>query len=87
MESDTGISYTEFTYQLLQAADFCWLYEHEQCEMQMGGSDQWGNIVTGIDLIRRRLGRAAFGLTWPLLLKADGTKFGKSAGGADLARP
>ncbi len=82
MESDTGISYTEFTYQLLQAADFCWLYEHEQCEMQMGGSDQWGNIVTGIDLIRRRLGRAAFGLTWPLLLKADGTKFGKSAGGA-----
>ena len=56
MESDTGISYTEFTYQLLQAADFCWLYEHEQCEMQMGGSDQWGNIVTGIDLIRKRVG-------------------------------
>jgi tyrosyl-tRNA synthetase len=82
MESDTGISYTEFTYQLLQAADFCWLYEHERCEMQMGGSDQWGNIVTGIDLIRRRLGHAAYGLTWPLLLKADGTKFGKSAGGA-----
>ncbi len=82
MESDDGISYTEFTYQLLQAADFCWLYDHEQCEMQMGGSDQWGNIVTGIDLIRRRLGKSAFGLTWPLLLKADGTKFGKSAGGA-----
>jgi tyrosyl-tRNA synthetase len=82
MESDTGISYTEFTYQLLQAADFCWLYEHEQCEMQMGGSDQWGNIVTGIDLIRKRVGGTAFGLTWPLLLKADGSKFGKSAGGA-----
>jgi tyrosyl-tRNA synthetase len=82
MESDTGISYTEFTYQLLQAADFCWLYEHEHCEMQMGGSDQWGNIVTGIDLIRKRIGGAAFGLTWPLLLKADGAKFGKSAGGA-----
>jgi len=82
MESDTGISYTEFTYQLLQAFDFCWLFEHEQCEMQMGGSDQWGNIVTGIDLIRKRTGGAAFGLTWPLLLKADGTKFGKSAAGA-----
>jgi tyrosyl-tRNA synthetase len=82
MESDTGISYTEFTYQLLQAYDFSWLYEHEQCEMQMGGSDQWGNIVTGIDLIRKRQGGTAYGLTWPLLLKADGTKFGKSAGGA-----
>jgi tyrosyl-tRNA synthetase len=82
MDTDSGISYTEFTYQLLQAFDFCWLYEHEQCEMQMGGSDQWGNIVTGIDLIRKRLGATAFGLTWPLLLKADGTKFGKSAGGA-----
>ena len=82
MDTDSGISYTEFTYQLLQAADFCWLYEHERCEMQMGGSDQWGNIVTGIDLIRKRLGATAYGLTWPLLLKADGTKFGKSAGGA-----
>ena len=82
MDTDSGISYTEFTYQLLQAFDFCWLYEHEHCEMQMGGSDQWGNIVTGIDLIRKRLGATAFGLTWPLLLKADGTKFGKSAGGA-----
>ena len=82
MDSDAGISYTEFTYQLLQAFDFCWLYEHEQCEMQMGGSDQWGNIVTGIDLIRKRLGGTAYGLTWPLLLKADGSKFGKSAGGA-----
>jgi tyrosyl-tRNA synthetase len=82
MDTEAGISYTEFTYQLLQAADFCWLYEREQCEMQMGGSDQWGNIVTGIDLIRKRLGKSAFGLTWPLLLKADGTKFGKSAGGA-----
>jgi tyrosyl-tRNA synthetase len=82
MDTDNGISYTEFTYQLLQAFDFSWLYEHEHCEMQMGGSDQWGNIVTGIDLIRRRLGGTAYGLTWPLLLKADGTKFGKSAGGA-----
>ena len=82
MEGDHGISYTEFSYMLLQANDFRHLCEHHDVEMQMGGSDQWGNITAGTDLIRRRLGRQAFALTWPLLLKADGTKFGKSAGGA-----
>ena len=82
MESEAGISYTEFSYMLLQANDFRWLCEHEGCELQMGGSDQWGNITAGIDLIRRTLGRPAYGMTWPLLTKADGTKFGKSAEGA-----
>ena len=67
MESEHGISYTEFSYMLLQANDFRHLCEHEGVEMQMGGSDQWGNITAGIDLIRRRLGVHAFGLTWPLL--------------------
>jgi tyrosyl-tRNA synthetase len=82
MESGSGISYTEFSYMLLQANDFRHLCEHHGVEMQMGGSDQWGNIVAGIDLIRRRLDRTAHGLTWPLLLKSDGTKFGKTASGA-----
>jgi len=82
MEGGNGISYTEFSYMLLQANDFRHLYERHGVEMQMGGSDQWGNIVTGIDLIRRMLGRPAYGLTWPLLLKSDGTKFGKTASGA-----
>jgi len=82
MESGTGLSYTEFSYMLLQANDFRHLCEHHDVEMQMGGSDQWGNIVTGIDLIRRTLGRSAHGLTWPLLTKPDGTKFGKTAGGS-----
>lgn len=82
MESSTGISYTEFSYMLLQANDFRWLYEHEGVELQMGGSDQWGNITAGIDLIRRTLGGAAYGLTWPLLTKADGEKFGKTASGS-----
>ena len=82
MESATGISYTEFSYMLLQANDFRWLYEHEGVELQMGGSDQWGNITAGIDLIRRTLGRTAYGLTWPLLTKADGEKFGKTASGS-----
>ncbi len=81
METDQGISFTEFSYQLLQAHDYWWLAEHHGCELQVGGSDQWGNIVAGIDLIRRRAGRAVHGLTWPLLLRADGTKFGKSADG------
>ena len=82
MEGEHGISYTEFSYMLLQANDFRHLYEHHDVEMQMGGSDQWGNITAGTDLIRRRLGRHTFALTWPLLLKSDGTKFGKSASGA-----
>lgn len=77
-----GLSYTEFSYMLLQANDFRHLAEHHDCEMQMGGSDQWGNITAGIDLIRKRLGRSAFGLTWPLVTRADGTKFGKTADGA-----
>jgi tyrosyl-tRNA synthetase len=82
MEGELGISYTEFSYMLLQANDFRWLCEHEHCEMQVGGSDQWGNITAGIDLIRRTLGRMAYGFTWPLLTKRDGTKFGKTAEGA-----
>jgi tyrosyl-tRNA synthetase len=77
-----GLSFTEFSYMLLQANDFRHLCEHHSCEMQMGGSDQWGNITAGIDLIRKTLGRSAFGLTWPLVTKSDGTKFGKTADGA-----
>src|ERR1700682_455318 len=82
MASANGISYTEFSYMLLQAFDFQWLYEHHGVELQMGGSDQWGNITTGIDLIRKTLGQTAYGMTWPLLLKADGGKFGKTAEGS-----
>lgn len=82
MESENGISYTEFSYMLLQAHDFCHLCQADGVEMQMGGSDQWGNITAGIDLIRRRLNRPAFGLTWPLLTRSDGKKMGKSVQGA-----
>jgi tyrosyl-tRNA synthetase len=82
VESTHGISFTEFSYMLLQANDFRWLYEHHDVELQMGGSDQWGNITTGIDLIRRTLGRTAHGLTWPLLTLPGGAKMGKTAGGA-----
>jgi len=82
LADENGLSYTEFSYMLLQANDFRHLCEHHDCEMQMGGSDQWGNITAGIDLIRKRLGRPAYGLTWPLLTKSDGTKFGKTADGA-----
>ncbi|MBU3688230.1 MAG: tyrosine--tRNA ligase [Acidimicrobiales bacterium mtb01] len=82
MESEHGISYTEFSYMLLQANDFRHLCEHENVEMQMGGSDQWGNITAGIELIRRRTSRHAFGLTWPLLTRSDGAKMGKSVHGA-----
>ncbi len=84
MESSDGISYTEFSYMLLQAYDFAWLFEHEGCEMQMGGSDQWGNIVTGMDLIRKKVGGSAYGLTWPLLTRSDGSKYGKTAGGETI---
>ena len=79
-----GLSYTEFSYMLLQAYDYLWLAENVECELQVGGSDQWGNIVLGIDLIRRRLGRTAHALTWPLLARSDGTKYGKTAGGETL---
>ncbi|WP_419848424.1 tyrosine--tRNA ligase [Candidatus Poriferisocius sp.] len=82
MESETGISFTEFTYMLLQAYDFWWLHSHHDCELQIGGSDQWGNITAGVDLIRRRSGVQVHGLTWPLLTRSDGAKFGKTAEGA-----
>ncbi|MCC5950169.1 MAG: tyrosine--tRNA ligase [Nitriliruptoraceae bacterium] len=81
-EREQGLTYAEFSYQLLQAFDFAHLAEQHDCLLQGGGSDQWGNIVAGIDLIRRRRGQQAFGLTWPLLTTADGSKFGKSAGNA-----
>ncbi len=82
IESEHGLSFTEFSYMLLQANDFRHLREHHGVEMQMGGSDQWGNITAGIDQIRRRLGVASFGLTWPLLTRTDGQKMGKSVAGA-----
>src|SRR4051794_28520738 len=82
LESENGISFTEFSYQLLQANDFRHLYEHHDVEIQAGASDQWGNIVAGVDLIRRRLNAQAFAVTHPLITKADGSKFGKSVGGA-----
>ncbi len=82
MEGDNGISYTEFSYQLLQAYDFYHLRNVHQCELQIGGSDQWGNITAGTDFIRKKLGVPAWGWTFPLITKADGTKFGKTEGGA-----
>lgn len=81
IESVNGISFTEFTYQLIQGYDFYWLYTHEHCKLQMGGSDQWGNITTGTELIRRKAGGEAFAFTCPLMKKADGTKFGKTEKG------
>jgi len=78
---ETGLSFTEFSYQLVQGYDFYWLYKNKNCELQMGGSDQWGNIVTGTELIRRKEGGEAFALTTPLIKKADGTKFGKTEQG------
>ena len=80
--SEHGISFTEFSYMLLQANDYAWLHEHMDCELQAGGSDQWGNITAGIDLVRRRAGASVHGLTVPLITRADGEKFGKSAEGA-----
>jgi len=79
-----GISYTEFSYMLLQGYDYLWLADNVECELQVGGSDQWGNIVLGVDLIRRRLGQSAHALTWPLLTKPDGSKYGKTAGGETI---
>ena len=80
-ESCVGMSFTEFSYQLLQGYDYMYLYEHEGCRLQMGGTDQWGNITTGTELIRRKLGGEAFALTCPLITKADGGKFGKTESG------
>jgi tyrosyl-tRNA synthetase len=81
-DREVGISYTEFSYMLLQAFDFYVLCRDHHCELQIGGSDQWGNITAGIDLIRKKLGRQGYGLTLPLITKADGTKFGKTESGA-----
>ena len=81
IEGETGISYTEFAYQLMQGYDFYWLYTHKNCKLQMGGSDQWGNMTTGAELIRRKCGGEAFVFTNPLITKADGGKFGKTEGG------
>lgn len=80
-EGGSGLSFTEFSYQLLQAYDYQYLYEHQGCRVQLGGSDQWGNITTGVELIRRRLGGQAYAVTCPLITKADGTKFGKTESG------
>ena len=88
-DRDVGISYTEFSYMILQALDFHHLCVQHECELQIGGSDQWGNITAGIDLIHRRQNRPAFGLTLPLITNADGSKFGKTEAGAvwlDVAR-
>jgi tyrosyl-tRNA synthetase len=81
-DRETGISYTEFSYMLLQAFDFMVLCRDQNCELQIGGSDQWGNITAGIDLCRKKLGKTVFGLTLPLITNADGTKFGKTEAGA-----
>lgn len=80
-EAKTGMSFTEFSYQLVQGTDFLHLYRAKNCKLQMGGSDQWGNITTGTELIRRKEGGEAFALTCPLITKADGTKFGKTESG------
>jgi len=79
---ETGLSFIEFNYQLLQAYDFWYLFKHHNCLIQMGGSDQWGNIVAGIDLIRRLEGKQAYGITFPLIMTADGRKMGKTEKGA-----
>jgi tyrosyl-tRNA synthetase len=81
LEGETGMSFTEFTYQLVQGYDFYWLYKNKHCKLQMGGSDQWGNIVTGTELIRRKAGGEAFAFTCPLITKSDGGKFGKTEKG------
>ena len=89
-DREAGISYTEFSYMLLQAFDFYVLCRDHNCELQIGGSDQWGNITAGIDLTRKKLGKTVYGLTLPLITNADGTKFGKTEAGAiwlDPKRP
>ena len=82
LEGETGMSFTEFSYQLVQGYDFYWLWKNKKCLVQMGGSDQWGNIVTGTELIRRKESGTAFAITTQLIKKADGTKFGKTESGA-----
>lgn len=82
LEEGNGLSFTEFTYQLIQGYDFYYLWKNKGCSIQLGGSDQWGNIVTGTELIRKKEGGEAFALTVPLITKADGTKFGKTEGGS-----
>ena len=81
IEGEIGMSYTEFAYQLMQGYDFYWLYQNKNCKLQMGGSDQWGNITTGTELVRRKAGGEAFAFTCPLITKADGGKFGKTEKG------
>ncbi|MDD4547152.1 MAG: tyrosine--tRNA ligase [Bacilli bacterium] len=78
---DVGITYTEFSYMIMQALDFLYLFENKNCSLQIGGQDQWGNITSGIELIRKKIGQEAFGMTMPLITKADGSKFGKSESG------
>jgi len=82
IDRESGISFTEFSYSLLQSYDFYHLYRNYGCTVQAGGSDQWGNITAGVELIRRKLGQTAYGIVYPLIKKKDGTKFGKTAGGA-----
>ena len=79
---DIGITYTEFSYMIMQSLDFLWLFENKGCTLQIGGSDQWGNITSGVELIRKKTSKNAYGLVMPLITKADGTKFGKSEGNA-----
>lgn len=86
-DPEKSISYTEFSYMLLQAFDFCYLFENFGCKLQMGGNDQQGNIIAGIDLIRKKAGGQAFGITYPLLLSASGQKFGKTEGGTVWLSP
>ena len=81
LDGENGMSFTEFTYQLVQGYDFYWLHKNKNCKLQMGGSDQWGNIVTGTELIRKKSGGEGFAFTCPLITKADGGKFGKSEKG------
>ena len=82
LEREEGMSFTEFSYQLMQSYDFLHLYQQEGCKLQTGGSDQWGNITAGVELIRRAAGASAFGMVYPLITKADGTKFGKTESGS-----
>lgn len=87
LDREEGISYTEFSYMLLQAYDYLYLYEHEHCELQTGGSDQWGNITAGVELIRRKRGEIVYAMVYPLITKADGTKFGKTESGSVWLSP
>src|SRR5699024_9722569 len=87
LESEEGISYTEFSYQVLQALDFLELYRRHGCTLQTGGNDQWGNLLAGVELIRKEEGEHVHVLTTPLITKSDGTKFGKTEGGAVWLAP